>query len=205
MSNLPPEQPIGQGQPLPPVDPLMQPVGYVPPQRYEMDPAMSKHLDASEMLIRLKNTLMGLEYNEEYDEWLRVKIKGYDNKGNEVEVDADPLLPERTIRSLIGSLEVYLSPNTFLSQLKDEDKNDIMYGICENLAIIWLRVGSRIRPEERAIIHSTIKDAIFLGLSRAGNKITLDAISKMQQTHEIITQSPSAQPQRKEDFKLLGW
>jgi len=133
-NQLPLEQPIGQ-QPLPPVDPMMQNVGYIPPQRYEMDPAMSKHLDASEMLIRLKNTLMGLEYNEEQDEWLRVTIKGYDNSGNEVEVDADPLLPERTIRSLIGSLEIYLSPNTFLSQLKDEDKNDIMYG-CQYLSLI---------------------------------------------------------------------
>ena len=203
-----PEQPLPQQPPQQPyIDPLMQNVGYIPPQRMDMDPMMSKHLDTSEMLNRLKNTLMGLEYNDEAEEWKKVKIVvGYDKRGKEVTMDAEPLLPERTIRSLIGSLEMYLSSNTFLSQLQPEDKNDIMFGVCQNLAIIWFRVGSKIRPEERAVIHSTIKDAIFLGLSRAGNKITLDAVSKTQQSHEIIQAFPKPQqPQEKDGFKVLGW
>ena len=208
---MPPQPPQPPLEPLPPIaqqplDPLMPPVNYIPPPRMDMDSAMTKHLDASEMLNRLKNTLKGLEYNDDKDEWQTVKIKIIDESGEEIEVDAEPLLPERTVRSLIGSLEMYLSPNTFLSQLKDDDKNDMMFGICQNLAIIWLRIGNRIKPEERAVIHSTIKDAIFLGLSRAGNKITLDAVSKMQQTHEIIQHSPSTQPQPKgDDFKVMGW
>ena len=187
-------------------DPLATNVGYIPSQRMDMDPMMSKHLDTSEMLSKLKHMLLGHNYNEDDDEWKPVMVVvGYDNNGKKIIAEADPLMPERTVRSIISSLEMYLSPNTFLSRLEDDAKNDIMWGVCQNLGIIWFRLGNRIKPEERAVIHSTIKDAIFLGLSRAGNKITLDAISKMQQTHEIIQATPRTQPEQSKEFKVLGW
>ena len=148
--------------------------------------------------------LLGDEYDEDADEWKPIKnLIGYDKDKKAVYQIAEPLIPERTVRSIIGSLEMYLSPNTFLSILKEEARNDIMWGVCQNLGIIWLRLGNRIAPEERAMIHSTIKDAIFLGLSRAENKNTLDAYSKTQQSHEIIQANPKAQPQD-EKFKVLG-
>ena len=210
-------EPLAQ-QP-PPLDQHQQTnIGYMPQQRYDIDPVMLKHLDASDMLSRLKHMLLGHEYDEEDDEWKPIQVfVGYTthkikNKetGEEEEVEkevyksVDPLIPERTVRAIIGSLEMYLSSNTFLSILKEEARNDIMWGVCQNLGIIWLRLGNRIAPEERAMIHSTIKDAIFLGLSRAENKNTLDAISKTQQSHEIIQANPRTQPNEKE-FKILGW
>ncbi len=194
-----------------PVDPLAQPqqdpymsVGYMPQRHLDVDPVMSKHLDASGMLSRLKHMLLGHEYDDDEEEWKPINILiGYDENKKAIYEKADSLIPERTVRAIIGSLEMYLSSNTFLSVLKEEARNDIMWGVCQNLGIIWLRLGNKIAPEERAMIHSTIKDAIFLGLSRAENKNTLDAISKTQQSHEIIQATPRAQPSEKE-FKFFG-
>ncbi len=189
-----------------PMDPLNSNVGYIPQRGMDIESMMGKHLDTSDMILKLKNMLLGLELDDESDEWIKVmNTIGYDKEGKEVKVLAGPLMPERTIRSIISSLEMYLSSNTFLSELPDDARNDIMFGVCQNLAIIWLRLGNRIRPEERAVIHSTIKDAIFLGLSRANRKITLDAMSKSQQTHEIIQASPKPQQQAEKEFKVLGW
>ena len=187
-------------------DQLATNVGYIPRQHMDIDSMMSKHLDASNMLMKLKYMLLGYEYNDEEDEWQQVMIKIKDYKtGKLVDVKSDPLMPERTIRTIISSLEMYLSSNTFLSVLEEDSRNDIMYGICQNLSIIWFRLGDKIRPEERAVIHSTIKDAIFLGLSRANKKITLDAVSKIQQSHEVIQATPKTPTQNKEEFKVLGW
>ncbi len=194
-----PEQP-----PPPPADPYQTNIGYMPQQRLDIDPMMSKHLDASDMVTRLKHMLLGHEYNDEEEEWKEImNVIGLDEKGNEIKVKGEALMPERTVRSLIASLEMYLSPNTFLSILKEEARNDIMWGVCQNLTIIWLRIGARIAPEERVIIHSTIKDAIFLGLSRAENKNTLDAYTKTQQSHEIIQANPKTQPVPEEKFKFF--
>ena len=188
-----------------PVDPAAINVGYVPQQRVDMDPIMSKHLDATEMLQKLKWMLMGYEYNEEKDEYEKVMIKVPDGKGGVEEIEEPPLMPNRTVRTLISSLEMYLNSNTFLSELKEEAINDIMWGVCQNLAILFFRLGNRIGPEERAWFGSTIKDAIYLGLNRANRKITLDAMSKMQQTHEIIQAAPKAPTPSDKEFKMLGW
>jgi len=187
-------------------DPLQTNIGYMPHQLRNVDSMMSKHLDASDMLTRLKYMLLGYEYIDDSEEWKpATMIVGYDKKNKEIIAEVGPLMPERTVRSIISSLEMYLSPNTFLSELKEDARNDIMWGVCQNLAIIWFRLGHKINPEERVILHSTIKDAIFLGLSRAGNKITLDAISKMQQSHEIIQATPKTPTPGEKEFKILGW
>ena len=56
--------PLQPGQPGY-IDPLATTTGYIPPHRFDSDPMMSKHLDASDILLRLKNTLRGLEDNDE--------------------------------------------------------------------------------------------------------------------------------------------
>ncbi|KKL23139.1 hypothetical protein LCGC14_2428380, partial [marine sediment metagenome] len=49
-----------QPPPQPAVDPLLATnIGYNPQQRFDTDTVMSKHLDASELLNKLKNMLMG--------------------------------------------------------------------------------------------------------------------------------------------------
>lgn len=187
-------------------EPLPTNVGYIPMNKWDTDPMMSKHLDASDMLIKLKYMLLGYDYNDEEEEYQPVMVTiGYDNEGKAIKEEGRPLMPERTIRTIISSLGMYLSPNTFLSVLDEDSRNDIMYGVCQNLSIIWFRLRNKIRPEERSLIHSSIKDAIFLGLSRANKKMTLDAVSKTQQSHEIIQATPQQPQQRKDDFKVLNW
>ena len=63
-----PDPLVPQQQP-PVADPYQTNIGYLPQQRQDIDPMMSKHLDASEMLLRLKHMLLGHEYDEEAEEW----------------------------------------------------------------------------------------------------------------------------------------
>ena len=76
MDNYQQQPPIG-------TDPLQpqQSVGYIPQNNMNVDSMMSKNPDSSEILLTLKNTLLGLEYNDDEDEWKPVmKVIGYDKK-----------------------------------------------------------------------------------------------------------------------------
>ena len=199
-------------EPLPPppqpgyVDPLLTNVGYMPQSNIHQDAMMSKHLDASEILIRLKNTLMGLEYDDTEEEWKPVMVTlGFDEDGNEIKEKESPLMDPRDIRLIISSLHMYLNSNTFLSLLDDERINDIMWDISQNLAILFYNVRNKISPHERSILWAQIEHSILFALYRAKGKITLDAISKTQQSHEIIQTAPSTPTEQQKEFKILGW
>jgi len=184
-------------------------VNYIPQQRMEVDPMLSKHLDTSEILEQLENMLLGKYWNDKDQEWQPIMITiGYekDEDGNDVKVmrEEQPLMPARTIRIIIGSLRMYLSPNTFLSVLNDERINDIMWEVCQNLAILFYRLRGKIKPEEKAFLDSMIKDSILLGLNRANKKVTLDAISKMQTSVEHIQANPQQEKTPEKEFKLFG-
>ncbi len=197
----PPQQP-------PPVDPLLATnIGYNPQQRFDTDPVMTKHLDASELLSKLKNMLMGLEYNDEEEEWQpAMRIVGYNEEGKVMRIEEGPLMEPKDIRVTISYLQMFLNPNTFLSQINDERINDIMWDVSKKLAILFYNLRHKLAPETRDMVWGMIEYPILLGLSRANRKITLDAVSKMQQTHEIIQQAPLNQPHpEKKDFKVLGW
>jgi len=199
-------EPLPPQQPLPPQDPLMQGIGYMPQQRMDLDPVMTKHLDSSEMLDRLKNMLLGLEYNDDEDEWKpALHIIGYDDDGKKIEVEEGPLMEPKDIRLTMSYLQMFLNSNTFLSQIDEERINDIMWDVTLKLGVLFYNLRHKLRPEARDMIWGMIEYPILLGLSRANRKITLDAVSKMQQTHEIIQQSPSGRPQQKEEFKIMGW
>ena len=190
-----------------PMDPLMATnVGYIPQRNPDVESMMSKHLNSSEMIERLKNMLMGMEYNDEEDEWQPAMIiVGYDAEGKEVKQPEGPLMDPKEIRVLIGSLSMYLDPNTFLSKFKEERINDIMFSVCVNL---YCKLGyllkHKISSSARDLIFAGIEHSILSALNRADNKITLDAISKSQQTHEIIQGGPQ-KPQQDKEFKVLGW
>lgn len=199
----PPPQPQ---QPPMGADPLATNVGYIPPQRWDQDPMMSKHLDASEILSRLKNMLMGMEYNDEEDEWKPAEIiVGYNKKGKEVKIKEGPLMEPKDIRITISYLQMFLNPNTFLSQLDEDRINDIMWDVNKKLAILFYNLRHKLSPEARDMIWGMIEYPILLGLSRANRKITLDAVSKMQQTHEIIQATPKAPTPEDKKFNVFGW
>lgn len=196
-------QPQPQQTPQPGIDPLQNNLGYIPQRGYDIDAMMSKHLDASDILTTLKNTLLGMEYDEEKDEWEQAEIViGYDEKGKEVKTKEPPLMSPRDIRVTIGYLQMFLNPNTFLSQVNDEKINDIMWDVNKKLAILFYNLRHKVTTHERDMLWGMIEYPIFLGLNRASSKITLDAISKTQQTHELIQANPK--PQREEEkFKLF--
>ncbi len=198
-----PPQPMPQQPPMG-MDPMLTNVGYIPPQNMQMDPVMSKHLDFSETLDRLKNILMGKEYDDEADEWKPAMIKVYNEKGEEIEVEEGPLMEPRSVRTIVNFLQMFLNPNLFLSQLDDERINDIMWDVNVKLFSVFYNLRYKLTPKERGPLWASIEYPILFGLCRANKKITLDAVSKMQQTHEIIQATPSTQPENKE-FKVLGW
>ena len=189
-----------------PVDPLSQNIGYMPQRQFDADPMMSKHLDASEILSRLKNTLMGMEYNDEEDEWQpATRIIGYDKDNKEVTVPEGPLMDPKDVRTTVNYLQMFLNPNTFLSQITDERIKDIMWDVNKKLAILFYNLRHKITPHERDMLWGMIEYPILLGLNRANRKITLDAVSKTQQTHEYIQGNPSTPKPSEKEFKVLGW
>lgn len=198
-------------QPPPPQpgynDPLATSTGWIPPQRFDQqDPMMSKHLDASEILERLKKMLMGFEYDDDADEWRAITVViGYDKDGNEVRVNEGPLMDAKDVRITISYLQMFLNPNTFLSQIDDERINDIMWDVSKKLGILFYNLRHKLTPNARDMIWGMIEYPILLGLCRANRKITLDAVSKMQQTHEIIQGNPKTPTEQQKDFKVLGW
>ena len=194
------QQPMGYAG-----DPLATSVGYIPPQRMDMDPMMSKHLDFSSTLDTLKNMLMGREYNDDEDEWKPSTIRVYNDKGEEVLVEEGPLMEPRSIRTIVNFLQMFLNPNLFLSQLDDERINDIMWDVNTKLFAMFYNLRYKLTPRERGPLWASIEYPILFGLCRANRKITLDAMSKMQQTHEIIQGGPQKTQQPDKEFKVLGW
>jgi len=195
-----------QQQPLPAQDPAGTTIGYNPNQRFNTDSVMTKHLDASEILIRLKNTLLGLEYDEEEDEWKPAMILvGYNEKNEKMMMEEGPLMDPQDIRVTISYLQGFLNSNTFLSRINDSQINDIMWDVSKKLAILFYNLKGKLSPHVGDMLWSMIEYPIFLGLNRANSKITLDAVSKMQQTHEVIQATPKTQATQDEDFKILGW
>ena len=196
---------IPEPQPLP-MDAPPQTIGFAPHQPYNSESMMSKHLDTSDILIRMKNTLLGLEYDEEDDEWKpAMKVIGYNEAGEEVRQEEGPLMDPQDIRITIAYLQGFLNPNTFLSKIKEEEINDIMWDVSKKLAILFYNLKRKLSPHIADMLWGMIEYPILLGLKRADGKITLDAISKSQQTHEVIQQTPTKQQQGQEsEFNPLG-
>ena len=201
MEQPPMPQPGQQGY----VDPMMTNVGYIPQQNIQMDPVMSKHLDFSNTLDRLKNMLMGREYNDEEDEWKPATIMVYNDKGEPIEVEEGPMMEPRSIRTIIGFLEMFLNPNLFLSQLDDERINDIMWDVNTKLFAMFYNLRYKLTPKERGPLWASIEYPILFGLCRARQKITLDAVSKSMISHEMIQATPRAPTAENKEFKVLGW
>lgn len=202
MTEQMPQQPQQAGY----VDPLQTNVGYIPNQKFELDPTLSKHLDSTDMLNNLNNMLMGLEYDSDEDIWKPVMVLlGYDEDGKKVMEEEGPLMEPKDVRITMSFLRSLLNQNTFLSQLDDDRINDIMFDVSIKLGILFYNLRYKLSTEARTMIWGALEYPILFALSRANKKITLDAISKMQQTHEIIQTSPKPQQQENKDFKVLGW
>ena len=106
------------------------------------------------------------------------------------------------ISSIMTYLKSFLNSNTYLSYIKDDDWiNETMFDLNIKLGKMFYRLRGRITPTERDSIWSAIENPIYLALKRADNKVTLNAVSQMQQSieHKTITQNPTQQ-----QFKVFG-
>lgn len=186
-----------------------QPYDYIPRmyQRPQSDSILNKHLDSSEIINRLKKMLLGFEYDEVEEEWKPLMVViGYDDKGNEISEPKGALIDPDKISIIISHLEMHLNPNTFLSNLEKEEINDIMFYINLNyLAPIFyhLTIHNAIDSVKLNSLWAILEDSIYFALKRAGNKITLDALSKMQHSVEHIEKSRPMED--KKEFKMFGW
>lgn len=171
---------------------------------------INTHLDASDILIQLKKMLMGYDYDEETEEWkastIKIPMKIINAEGQEEivieEVLEGPLMDAKQIRITIGYLQMFLNSNTFLSYLDDKDRiNDIMFDINLKLGGLFYALRKKINAQTKDFLWGMIEYPILLGLQRASSKVTLDAMSKMQQTieHKELTNN-----QENKEFKLFG-
>ncbi len=182
---------------------------YLAAQQITQDPLMSQHLDASKILFELKMRLEGKDFDDENEIWKpAVLLVGYDKDGNKVYEEEGPLMEPKQIRLIIGYLQSFLNPNTFLSKIKEETINDKMYDVCCNLGMLFHSLRHKLKPEEWIFIMGMIENPIHLGLSRADGKITLDAVSKTQHTIEHLKgglPSPGSQQPTQKEFKMFGF
>ncbi|GAF93760.1 unnamed protein product, partial [marine sediment metagenome] len=93
----------------------------------------------------------------------------------------------------------------FLSQLDDERINDIMWDVNTKLFSVFYNLRYKLTPKERGPLWASIEYPILFGLCRANRKITLDAVSKSMQTHEIIQAAPRTPTTENKKFNVLGW
>lgn len=175
------------------------------PQQNGNESLLNQHLNASNILNSLKKMLMGYEFDDEDGEWKKSKIQivGEDNKL--YEMDEPPLMEPRDIRITIGYLQMFLNSNTYLSQIKEERVNDIMWDINVKLASLFYKLRHKIGPEIRDLIWGMIEYPILMGVNRATNKITLDAMSKMQHSVEHINPNGMNEKKPEKEFKLFGF
>ena len=134
-------------------------------------------------------------------------VIGYSEDGKEIKVPEGPLTDPKDIRITIAYLQMFLNPNTYLSQVDGDRINDIMWDVCKKLGVMFYNLRHKINSGTRDMIWGMIEYPILLGLSRANKKITLDALTKMQHSIEHIQAGQGRTEQQAkppEKFKLFG-
>ena len=164
---------------------------------------LNRHLSAKKILIELENMLLSRRFNDDRQEWESVKITVYDENGKNIEIPVPPLMNPGEVRLTISFLRAFLDSNTFLSELTPERINDIMWDVNCKLACIFYKLRRTLQPHQTQFLWGMIEYPILFGISRAGDKITLDAMSKMQHTIENI--NPKQSEEEKKGFKLFGF
>ena len=163
---------------------------------------LSEHLKVDNMLEYIEKILMGYEMNE-YEEWVKIQLfVGYDKQGRELYQEQSPLMAAEKTRMLISYLKTMLHSNTFLTDIPDDEIiNNMMFDTALMLSTVFYKVGDRIPVEVMETIWNSIMNSIHLGLFRGKGGRTLNALTKMQQSHEVISKDMNAP---KKEFKFFG-
>ena len=183
-------------------------IGHIPRiARAQQNTLLQQHLDAKEILNYIKKMMEGYEYDDESQTWIPSMVNVTVEKDGQLvtkEVEEGPLMEPKSIRITISYLYGFLNSNTFLSRNKEEMINNIMWDVCKKLNFMFFKLRKKMDAETRMMLKSTIEYAIYHALNRAGDKITLDAVTKIQQSIEHIEKLTPPQQQQPESFKLLG-
>lgn len=182
------------------------PLGYMQRgQPQQQDSLLNKHLQTTEIIQQLKMLLMGYEYNEDTEEWVKSTIEiGTNEDGSPILAYEGPLMDAKDIRVNISYLQMFLNSNTYLSNLDVDSINNIMWEVNLKLGQMFYRLRHKLQ-NNRDLLWGMIEYPIFFALNRAGGKITLDAITKMQHSVEHIqTNQQQNQQEQKKEFKVLG-
>lgn len=165
-----------------------------------------ENLDTQKLLEYIEKMLKGYEWNEQKEEWVQSLITIQDREGKLHEVWEGPLMDPQEIRIIITWLRTHLNANTFLSKIKEDQINNISYEAVWVLEKMFYKLRTKIPPHYRALLSNTMENAIYIGLSRAGEGregMTLGAISKTSHSIEHIQDTPKTKEDNK--IKLFGW
>jgi hypothetical protein len=143
-------------------------------------------LDVSKVLMQLEHDLKG--------EYLDAKMLPDGSIQEEWKKGKETIMNEEGVRYVIAVLRTYLTPNTFLSVVDDEDIEHIMggeSGLHFHLACLIVDNNARwdLKPEYWNTIEDKITDTVWLALKRAskGGK-TLDSFTRAHTSTEIRTE-----------------
>lgn len=191
-----------------------QDVGYMPRMdATRIQPLLDKHLDASEIIDRLKNLLLGKEYDEEKGRWVDSTMEITTDNGQVVVMKQGPLIDPRKIQTLSNYLTMILNSNTYLSKLSQDEINDTMWDINKELMPLFMRLlkHRKIDADTMRLLWGMIEKPIHFGLKRASEGsaggMTINAATKMQHSIEHIQANQRNNPPEpsKKEFKALGW
>lgn len=184
-------------------------LGSIPYQQSKQAEGMlNQHLGSEKIIEKLKMRLLNYEWNEEEGKWEKA-TREINIDGRMVRIEEPPLMSPSEVKTTIAYLEMMLNSNLFLSNLERERVNNIMVELNFKLMTVFYRLRRKMTPEERELIWGMLEYPILFGLSRAQNKITLDAVSKSQHTIESIQLGDRKQQQQdtapKGPMKLFGF
>jgi|TARA_R100001530_G_C4319241_1_gene155240 hypothetical protein len=181
-------------------------IGFIP-QGDEGQNVWVEHLDTTDILTFIEKMLKGYELNEQTEEWEPAKILVADEEGKHHEVFEGPLMEPNEIRVTITWLRTYLNSNTYLSKIKEDMTNNIMFDANIKLATLFYKLRHKITPEIRGLLWNMIENTVYIGLSRAGEGrkgMTLGAVSDAHHTIEHLQNNPIKPPEPKK-FKMFGF
>lgn len=180
--------------------------GYIPRFRQQMDKSMLEtHLDSKDIIHHIKKMLEGFEFDDQTKAWTKSMMKVFDPQQNKIiEVEEGPLMDPKTIRLTVNYLQSFLNSNTYLSRSEPEMINNIMWDVNKRLVFLFHKLRDKIPSHVRMLLKSSVEVAIYHALNRAGDKITLDAATKMQQSVEHIQRGHANSEAEKREFKMLG-
>lgn len=152
-------------------------------------------LDLTEVLDQIEHDLRGEFF-----------FVGYDKEGNEVKgwrFAGTKMMNDEGVRMVMSVYHTYLTANTFLTVLDDQDIQRIMEQLHLALAALLCDKQEEFEIEDAYldILMCKLTDPIWIALKRALNSITLNAMTETHRSHEIR----EVQRQKQGLGKLVPW